>query len=121
MSAKTETGHAGGFIMSEANGKLSRENVTLAEGQVVKAGEILGVVTSGGKSATWDNNASDGTQAAKAISINDADASDGDLEIAVISRDAEVNGNELVIGDTSPATTIEDARADLLALGIVIR
>lgn len=121
MTSIVEKGHAGGFIMSEAAGKRSRDNVTLHSGQVVKAGQILGIVTAGGKYASWDNNASDGTQAAKAISINDADASAGDLQISVIDADAEVNGKELVISTTSPVTTVEDCRADLLLLGIKVR
>lgn len=120
MTVLTETGHAGGFILSEANGQRSRDNVTLKSGQVVKAGQVLGIQTSGGKYAKYDNDASDGTQAAVAISINDADASAGDLEIAVISRDAEVNGHELVYLDTSPSDATA-AIADLKALGIIVR
>lgn len=121
LGSLTETGHAGGFIMSEANGHRSRENVTLVSGQVVKAGEVLGIITSGGKYATYDNQASDGTQAAKAVSINDADASDGDIEIAVIARDAEVNGNELVFSGNSSPTDNTAGEADLLAVGIIVR
>lgn len=121
MTTFTETGHAGGFLMSEAAGQRSRENVTLASGQVVKAGEVLGKITSGGKYATYDNQASDGTQAAKAISLNDADATDGDLEIAVIARDAEVNGNELVYSGVSSPTDDAAGVADLLAVGIIVR
>lgn len=121
MTTLTETGHAGGFILSEAPGQRSRENVTLASGQVVKAGEVLGIITSGGKYASHDNNASDGTQAAKAISINDVDATDGDTPIAVIRRDAEVNGYELVFGDFSPAVVRSAVDADLLAVGIIVR
>lgn len=117
----TEYGHAGGFILSEAPGQRSRENVTLASGEAIKAGQVLGKITSGGKYASHDNNASDGTQAAAAISINDADATGGDVLIAVIARDAEVNGYELVYKTTSPAVSRSASDADLLTQGIVVR
>lgn len=121
MTTFTETGHAAGFIMSEAQGNRSRDNVTLVAGHAVKAGQIMGILTSGGKTAPWDNNAGDGTTVAKSISINDADSTAGDILIAVISRDAEVNTDELVVVDTSPHSTAASAAADLLAAGIILR
>ncbi len=45
MSALTEGRHAGGFIVSEANGFRSRSVVSLAALAVVAAGQILGEVT----------------------------------------------------------------------------
>lgn len=121
MTSIVEYGHAGGFIMTEANGKRSRDNVTLVSGQVVKAGQVLGKITSGGKYAAHDNNAGTGIEVAKAISINDADATGGDVEIAVIARDAEVNGNELVYLVTSPPASSDAAAADLALVGIIVR
>jgi hypothetical protein len=41
----TETTHAGGFILSEANGNKSRENGTLLSGQNLAAGAVLGRIT----------------------------------------------------------------------------
>ena len=42
MTTVTEGQHTGEFIVSEANGSLSRESITLASGQAYKAGHILG-------------------------------------------------------------------------------
>lgn len=42
MAEMLETGHAGGFILTEANGKRSRANVTVLTGQVLLAGAVLG-------------------------------------------------------------------------------
>lgn len=109
----TETGHAGGFILSEAAGQRSRENVTLLSGEVVKAGGVLAA------SSTKYVGFESGT--AIAISINDADASDGDVVIAVIRRDAEVNGYELTFPDASPPIDPDTAVAGLLAQGIIVR
>lgn len=47
--ALTETTHAGGFILSEANGNRSRENGVLNSGQNCVAGEVLGrIMTAAG-------------------------------------------------------------------------
>jgi hypothetical protein len=40
----TETRHAEGFIVSEANGRLSRDQGTLVSGQKVAAGTVLGTI-----------------------------------------------------------------------------
>jgi hypothetical protein len=47
MTALTEAGHAYGFLISEAEGKRSRENRTLLSGQNLKAGHVVGKVTLG--------------------------------------------------------------------------
>jgi hypothetical protein len=43
----TETTHAGGFILSEANGNRSRENGTLNSGEDLQAGTVLGRLLTG--------------------------------------------------------------------------
>lgn len=117
----TENPHAGGFILSEANGKRSRENVTIAEGENLKAGAVLGKLTSGGAYAHFDNDASDGTQTAMGILIAPCDASDGAVEAAIIARDAEVLGEELVWADSEDETDIAAGITELASLGIIVR
>lgn len=121
MTTQTETTHAGGFIISEANGNRSRQNVTLTSGQDLEDGAVLGKVTSGGKYVEYDNNASDGSQAAAGILIGKGDATAGDLAVAIINCDAEVNGEELLWSDSSPDTHEAAGVVDLLALGIKVR
>lgn len=123
MSNILEYGHAGGFILSEAAGQRSRENVTLLSGQVVKAGTVLGKLTSGGKYVAYDENATPGagSDAAVAISINNVDATGGDKLIAVIARDAEVNGYELVYKTLSPPQNVDTGATDLAAVNIRVR
>ncbi len=117
-----ETVHACGFIISEANGNRSRDNAVLVSGQKVKAGQVLGRITSGGKLAFYDNDASDGTQAAIGISINDCDATSADQPIAILARDAEVIGAELVWETAgSPAVDQAAGKVDLAALHIIVR
>lgn len=121
MTTKTETGHAGGFIISEANGNRSRDNVTILSGQNLLAGTVLGKITAGGKYVAFDTGNGDGSETGAAILLAACDATGGDKAAAVIARDAEVNGDELVFKVQSPMDDVEDARAGLLANGIVIR
>jgi len=119
MSSITEAGHAGGFIVSEANGNRSREQVTILSGEVLEAGAVLGKITSGGKYVKYDNDGTDdGRRVAFAILYDAVDASDGDVEATIIARDAEVNGEELV---WQSSDEVEAGIADLLAVGIIVR
>lgn len=124
MTTLTETGHAAGFLLSEANGNRSRDVVTIASGQNLKAGAVLGKITSGsptGEYKAYDNGASDGSQAAAGILLDDCDASDADTHAVAILRDAEVNRNELVYDSGQNDAAKVAAVADLLALGILVR
>lgn len=116
-----ETGHAGGFIISEANGHRSRENVTIASGANLKAGAVLGILTSGGAYAHFDNDASDGTQTAAGILIADCDASAAAKAAAIIRRDAEVNGDELVWASSEDDADKAAGITELASLGIIVR
>lgn len=92
VSSFTEKNYALEVILSEANGHRSRETVTVVSGQNLKAGAVLGKITSGGKYAICDNHtpASDGSQNAAAVLLEDCDASGGDKTALALVRDAEV-------------------------------
>ena len=47
MTELTEEQHAGEFVVTEANGSLSRESATVLSGQNLKAGHVLGKVAVG--------------------------------------------------------------------------
>lgn len=119
----TEGLHTGEFILSEANGYRSRETVTLAEGESVQAGELLGKVTSGGEYAAWDPAAGDGSETIAGVSYAAVDATDAATSITVVARDAEVALASLVYPEENSAGDggAEDATAGLLTLGIVTR
>lgn len=62
MTTLTEGQHPGEFLVSEANGSLSREKVTLLDDEIVQAGQVLGQVTVGSVSAAADSgNTGNGT------------------------------------------------------------
>lgn len=62
----TEVWHNGGFLVSEANGHLSRDQVTLVSGTNYLAGMVLGKITTGATatSAAMGTNTGNGTMGA---------------------------------------------------------
>jgi hypothetical protein len=119
MTVLTESSHAGEFLLSEANGNRSRENVTVVSGQVLDAGTVVGKVTATGKYAIYSNGASDGTEVAAGVLLNAVDASGGDTDGVIIARDAEVIADSLIFESGGTATTA--GIADLAAIGIIAR
>jgi hypothetical protein len=69
--------------------------VTLVSGQNLKAGTLLGQITTGGKYTLYNNAASDGSEAASAVLLADCDASGGDATALILVRLAEVKGDLL--------------------------
>ena len=127
MTIKTEGQHTGEFLLTESRGEISRDNVTVAVAAAtkMKAGTVLGVRSSGGKSAEYDDDNTDGTETAKAILWSEADNTDGVAEVdfkrAVINQDAEVRKADLQWGTGVLAAEKILAYADLRALGVKAR
>lgn len=118
MAVQTEAVHTGEFILSEANGSLSREEVTITGGSFV-AGQVLGKVTASGKYTDHDPAAVDGSENAVAILYDAVDASSADQDGVVIIRNAEVN-NLLLTWKTGIAANDKAAGVTNLALTNVI-
>ena len=68
MPELQEGRYAGEFIVSEGNGKISRETITVLSGQNLQAGAVLGKVTASGKYKALDPAAVDGSEAPPASS-----------------------------------------------------
>lgn len=123
MSTKTETAHAGEFVVSEANGYLSRDQVTVHVPASTKysPGLILGVLTSGGKYVARDEAAITGEATAKGILFNECDNSQSlaavDFKATVVNRDAEVLGPSCDANGGTEATVL----SELLGLNIKVR
>jgi len=110
----TETSHAGEFILAEANGSLSREEIVISSGEgVLKAGTVLGKLASG-EYAAYDNAASDGSQTAVGILYAGVDATSADAPAVMIARHAEVIEAALTGIDAAGKT-------DLAAVQIIFR
>lgn len=120
--ALNESPHAGGFILSLANGFRSIDNVTIAAGQTLQAGTVLGKVTATGHYVAYDNDNTNGSQAAAGVLLHPVDTTDGATkQAAMIARDAELNEHELVWDEDNGTSDIANGLADLKALGIIVR
>jgi hypothetical protein len=93
---KTETLHAGGFIVSEADGLYCREEITLLSGENVVAGEVLGAVALGEASAAaYAGNAAN-TGAMGAVTVG-AGAKVGDYRLTIV--EPSTNAGKFVVED----------------------
>lgn len=119
--ALNESPHAGGFILSLANGFRSIDNVTIAANQKLEAGTVLGKVTATGHYVAYDNDNTNGSQAAAGILLHPIDTTGGTKQAAIVARDAEVNEHELVWDEDNGTSDILAGIADLKALGIIVR
>jgi hypothetical protein len=118
----TEGRHPAEFILSEANGQRSRGNITIAENQEFKAGQVLGMIVASDEYVAHDPAGAGGAEVAAAIALYGASTGDGETtEISAIVRDAEVNGKILIYkgGITAPQT--EAAVGALADQGIIVR
>ena len=123
MTVLIEGRHPGEFLMSEANGQRSRENITIASGAgIIAPGTVLGRITASGKCLASATGASDGSQTAIAIALYGCDATASDVAISAITRDAEVNGHILTYHpDRDAPADKAAAQADLAGVGIIVR
>jgi hypothetical protein len=118
----TEGQHRGEFLVSEANGDRSRETVTVASGETLKPGHVLGQVTASGEYKKYNPSNADGSETAVAVCYDHVDASGGAVDAPIVARDAEVNRAELVwfsgATDAQKTTGVDELAAQS---GIVAR
>lgn len=125
MTPQTEGQYTGDWLRSEAQGSRSREEVTILAGsgsdRELTSGMVLGKITSGGKYVQLNPDASNGSQNAAGILLNDVTALNGhDAKATIIARDAEVSGAGLTWSDDTDLDQ-DAAEAQLEALGIQVR
>lgn len=125
MTTKTEGQHAGEFLLSEANGTLSRETGTLAtRAAAYKDGTVISEV--GGKlvatAPAEDTEGAIDTDAVVGVLYGNYDASAGDVPAVYVARLAEVKDDALTYPDeTSEGDEKATVQAALDALLIRTR
>lgn len=114
--ALTEGMHTAEYLLAEGNGTISREQgVLAASASALKAGTLLGRVTTSGELNAYSN-ADSTTGLGTCVGILYANAADKTTtqKVTYTARHAEVMGSALTGLD-------EPGRADLAALQIVVR
>lgn len=123
MTLKIEHTHDAEFLVSEANGYRSRDQivVTVAAGAVARPGLILGKITASGKYVARDEAQMTGEQTAAGILFNECNNTDGvapvDFKATVVNSDAEVLGPSCDASGGTEATVL----SELADLGIKVR
>jgi hypothetical protein len=118
---KTETWHAAGFVLSEANGQRSRENAQFNDPATVLVGQPVALVTPATPTTHAIYAVAATGAATTGLSLYSGTSSPGNnLLLSVLARDAEVNGTLINWG--SLGTTDQAAAITALAnVGIVVR
>ena len=98
------------LIGSNAADLLARK-YTLLSGETVVRGEVVGVVTSGGKIKASLSAAGDGSETPFGIVATDADATDGDVDVLVYTR-GSFNEHALVLGTAHTVASIREGFRD---------
>jgi hypothetical protein len=121
MSVFTEGKHTGEFLVSVVDKNLSMKTATVLSGQVLVAGQLVGVVTASGKLKGYNPSNTDGTQTVAGIIYDNVDATAGDLKGKVyLSRLGVVRGSDLTYFTGANAGQITTANTELDALNIAV-
>lgn len=123
---KTEGPRPLAFLLSEGNGAVSRETVTVASGEGrLSAGTVLGTVTASGAfcaSPNAETVGKEGAETATAVLAYPVDATGADVTVMVIRRLAEVKAPHLLFHATVDDETKRAAKiAQLAAADIIAR
>ena len=114
MTALYNTPKLKPFVLTEASGQRSRDNVTVvASGAEIKSGTVLGRLANG-KYVPYNNAGEGGAEVAVAILYQHIEATTGDVKAVAFTSDCEVNRKELTGLDAA-------GEADLRAVGIKVR
>jgi hypothetical protein len=115
MIMVTEATRSGEFLLSEGNGHISREDITVVSGAgILNPGQVLGKVTISGKYTVYNAAATTGEEVAAAILYGRIDATSADATGLAVVRHAEIKANSLTGSDA-------DAVVDLSANAIIVR
>ena len=122
MPVITESNNLGDLLKYEAPNRYSREVATIAAGQNLPLGTVVGLVTATGKFKQLDPSAEDGTQVAAGVLLQACDATLIDRDDGlVVARHAIVAHHALAWPDAITTAEKLAAIAQLKALGVLVR
>jgi hypothetical protein len=119
----TENERLGDLLKYEADKNYCREVVTVASGQDLKLGTVVGIKTATDevKIVSTNDEETDGSETAIGVILEDVDATSGEKKSLIIARGAIVASNVVIYpaGATDPQK--KKIVKDLEIRGIVIR
>jgi len=122
MPVLSEPLNLGDLLKYEAPNLYSRDRVTVASGQNLPLGAVVGIVTATGKVAQIDPSATDGTQVAAGVLLQACDASLADRDDGlIVARHAIVADYALAWPGAITNAEKLTAVAQLKALGVLVR
>ncbi|WP_353271711.1 head decoration protein [Wolbachia endosymbiont (group A) of Nomada goodeniana] len=120
MTSITETNNLGDLLKYEASNLYSRDQITVAKGQNLKLGTVVGCDTKDGLIKSLNPTATDGTQTAIGVITSDVNATET-TKAVIITRIAMLADHAVVW----PANITEEQKATAIkqldARGIIIR
>ena len=109
-------------LLSEGEGSISREAVTIKSGAgALMAGTVLGKVTSGGKYEGYDDGKTNGAEVACAVLVQSVDATSADVAATAVLRVCEVKKDALQWIAAVDATAKTKAYSDLASSFVIVR
>ncbi len=112
----------GDLLKYEAPNLYSRERVTVAAGQSLKLGSVVGMMTATGHIKKLDPSATDGTQSACGVMLQDCDAELAERDDGLmVARHAVLSDKALVWPEGITVAEQRSAVNQLKALGVLVR
>jgi hypothetical protein len=121
MPVQSESNYLGDWLKYEEDNLYSRDEVTVAGGQNLATGTVIGVITASGKVTQFTPGASDGSETAAGVLVHSVDASAADQPGVIIARHAICSDKGLVWPGSITGPQKAAAINQLKALGIVVR
>jgi glutamate formiminotransferase len=118
-----ENKNLGDLLKYETDKNYCREVVTVAAGQNLKIGTVVGMKTATDevKIVSLNGEETDGSDVAIGVILEDANATSGAKKALMIARDAIVASGVVVFPEGATADQKKKIKKDLEARGLVIR
>ncbi len=97
MTTETLGARANNFLLGDL-GQISYDDAIVASGNNLAAGTVVGMITASSKLKAYTPGASDGTQNAYGVLVDNVDATSADQKAVCVTRMAEVQINLLQWG-----------------------
>jgi hypothetical protein len=121
MPVQSESNYLGDWLKFEEDNLYSRDEVTVASGQNLATGAVIGIITASGKVTQLAPGASDGSQNAAGVLLRAVDASAADKPGAIIARHAICSDKGLIWPGSITGPQKTAAISQLRSLGILVR